>query len=136
MKFLTTSIVIGPLMLFGALPATAGASAHPLGSVVAIQLAVAGDPAGDRDSYTQKVRDDMQEWQRKLHDFGDQAEAKGKAAGNAANDDLNQAWTKAKAASDKLQTMSAEGWDSAKASFEKASHELADSWHKVHPDDK
>jgi len=136
MKFLTTSIVIGPLMLFGALPATAGASAHPLGSVVAIQLAVAGDPAGDRDSYTQKVRDDMQEWQRKLHGVGDKAEAKGKEVGSAADDGLNQAWTKAKAASDKLQTMGADGWDSAKASFEQASHELADTWHRVHPEDK
>jgi len=136
MKLLTASIVLGPLMLFGALPAAADHSTLDRRAGVAAQLAVAGDPAGDRDGYTQKARDDMQEWQRKLHDFGDQAEAKGKAAGNAANDDLNQAWTKAKAASDKLQTMSAEGWDSAKASFEKASHELADSWHKVHPDDK
>jgi hypothetical protein len=135
MKILTASIVVGSLAL-GAMQAAAGPSTVALRSGAAAQLAVAGDPAGDRDSYTQKARDDMQEWQRKLHDFGDKTEAKGKEVGNAANDDLNRAWSKAKEASDKLQTMGADGWDSAKASFEHASHELADSWHKVHPDDK
>jgi len=135
-KLLTAAIVIGPLALLGALPAAADPTLPDRGARAAVQLAVAGDPAGDRDSYSQKARDDMQEWQRKLHDFGDKAAAKGKEAGNAANDDLNQAWSKAKAASDRLQTMGADGWDSAKASFEHASHELADSWHKVHPDDK
>ena len=136
MKLLTAAIVIGPLALLGALPAAADPSTRDHRAHATVQLAVAGDPAGDRDSYSQKARDDMQEWQRKLHDFGDKTEAKGKEVGNAANDDLNRAWSKAKEASDKLQTMSADGWDSAKASFERASHELADSWHKVHPDDK
>jgi len=37
----------------------------------------------------------MQEWQRKLHDFSEKAEAKGKEAANAAENDLNKAWTKA-----------------------------------------
>lgn len=135
MKLVTTSIVIGPLLLFGALSAAAQLPGAR-GAETAIQLAVAGDPAGDRDSYTQKARDDMQEWQRKLHGAGDTVATKGKEVGNAADDDLNQAWAKAKAASDKLQTMGAEGWDSAKASFEQASHDLATTWHKVHPDDK
>jgi hypothetical protein len=136
MNLLTTSIVIGPLMLFGALPAAAGQSPRELGSGTVVQLAVAGDPAGDRDSYTQKARNDMEDWQRKLHDVGDKAEAKGKEVGNAADSDLNQAWTKAKAASEKLQTMGAEGWDGAKASYEHASHDLSDTWHRIHPDDK
>jgi len=136
MKLLTTAIVIGPLMLFGALPAAADSSALDLRSGVAVRLAATGDQAVDHDSYTQKARDDMQDWQRKLHEFGDQAEAKGKAAGAAADDGLNQAWTKAKTASERLQTIGAEGWDGAKTSFEQASHDLADRWHKVHPDDK
>jgi hypothetical protein len=136
MKLLTASIVIGPLMLFGALPTAAGQSPRELGFGTVVQLAVAGDPAGDRDSYTQKARNDMEDWQRKLHDVGDKAEAKGKEVGNAADSDLNQAWTKAKAASEKLQTMGAEGWDGAKASYEHASHDLSDTWHRIHPDDK
>ena len=37
----------------------------------------------------------MQKWQRKLHDFSEKAEAAGKEAGNAAENDLNKAWTKA-----------------------------------------
>ena len=136
MKLLTASIVVGPLMLFGALPAVAGQSPRQLGSAAVVQLAVAGDPAGDRDSYTQKARNDMEEWQRKLHEVGDKTEAKGKEVGNAADSDLNQAWSKAKAASEKLQTMGAEGWDGAKASYEQASHDLSDTWHKIHPGDK
>jgi hypothetical protein len=136
MKLLVASIVIGPLMLIGVLPASAGQSSPAFGSPAGVQVAAADDSAADRDSYTRKAQDELREWQHKLREFGDQAAASGKAAGNAANDDLNQARTKAEAASDRLQTVGAEGWASAKASFEKASHELSDTWHRVHPDDK
>jgi hypothetical protein len=136
MKLVIAAAVIGPLMLFGALPAAADPSSLDLRAGTAVRLAATGDPAIDHDSYTQKARDDMQDWQRKLREVGDRAEAKGKAAGTAADDGLNQAWTKAKTASDRLQTIGSEGWDSAKTSFEQASHDLAESWHKVHPNDK
>jgi hypothetical protein len=136
MRILTASIVIGPLVLLGALPAAAGQSTLALGSGTPIRLAAGGDSTADRDTYTQKARAEMQEWQRKLHDFGEKAAAKGKEAGNAAENDLNEAWTKAEAASRQLQTVGAEGWESARTSFEKASHELAEAWHKIHPEEK
>lgn len=136
MKLLAASIVIGPLMLIGALPAGAGQSTPALGSRAAVQIAAADESTADRESYTRKAQDELREWQHKLREFGDQAAASGKAAGNAANDDLNQARTKAEAATDRLQTVGAEGWASAKASFEQASHDLSDTWHRVHPDDK
>ena len=65
MRIFTASIVIGSLMLIGVLPAAADQSSfssdHP------IQLAAAGaDFAADRDTYVQKARDEMQEWQQKL----------------------------------------------------------------------
>jgi hypothetical protein len=133
---LTVSIAIGPLVLIGALPAPAGQSTLALGSGAPVQLAADNDTPADRDTYTQQVRDKMQEWQRKLHDFSEKAEAKGKEAGNAAENDLSKAWTKAEAASGKLQTVGAESWESAKPSFEEASRELADAWHKTRPQDK
>jgi hypothetical protein len=137
MRMLTASIVIGPLMLIGALPAAAGQSTLALGSGAPVRLAAgSNDTPVDRDTYTQQARDKMQEWQRKLHDFSEKAEAKGKEAGNAAENDLNKAWTKAEAASSKLQTVGAESWESAKTSFEEASRELADAWHKIRPQDK
>ena len=136
MRILTASIVIGPLVLIGTLPAAAGQSTLPLGSGAPVQLAAGGDSTAERDTYTQKARAEMQEWQRKLHDFSEKAAAKGKEAGNAAENDLNEAWTKAEAASRQLQTVGAEGWERAKTSFEKASHELAEAWHKIHPEDK
>lgn len=135
MRMLTVSIVIGPLVLIGALPA-AGQSTLALGSGAPVQLAAGGDSTADRDTYTQRARDEMQEWQRKLHDFSEIAAAKGKEAGNAAENDLNKTWAKADAASRKLQTVGAEGWESAKTSFEKASQELADAWHRIRPQDK
>jgi hypothetical protein len=135
MRMLTTAIVIGPLVLIGALPA-AGQSTLALGSSAPVQLAAGGDSTADRDTYTQRARDEMQEWQQKLHDFSEKAAVKGKEAGNAAENDLNKAWAKADAASRKLQTVGAEGWVSAKTSFEKASHELADDWHRIRPQDK
>jgi hypothetical protein len=133
MRILNASIVIGSLVLIGALPAAAGQSTPALGSGAPVRVAAGGDTTADRDTYTQKAKAEMQEWQQKLHDFSEKAEAKGKEAGNAAEVDLNKAWTNAEAASRKLQTVGAEGWESAKASFEKASHELADAWHKIDP---
>ena len=118
MRMLTASIVIGPLVLIGALPAVAGQSTLALGSGVPVLLAAGNDTPADRDAYTQQARDKMQEWQRKLHDFSEKAEAKGKEAGNAAGNNLNKAWTKAEAASSKLQTVGAESWEGAKTSFE------------------
>jgi len=84
MKLLTASIVIGPLMLIGALPAVAGPSAPASGSRAAVQVAAANESAADRDSYTRRAQDELREWQHKLREFGDQAAASGKAAGNAA----------------------------------------------------
>jgi hypothetical protein len=133
MRMPIVSIVIGPLVLIGALPAAAGQSTFMLGSGAPVQLAAGAASTAERDTYTQKARAEMQEWQRKLHDFNERAEAKGKEAGNAVENDLNKAWTKAEAASRELQTVSAESWESAKTSFEKASHELAEAWRKVRP---
>ena len=128
MRILFASIVIGPFMLFGALPAAAGQS---ISSDTPIQLAVGGDSTADRDTYTQKARDAMQEWQQKLQDFGERAKVKGQEEGNAAENELNAAWTKADAEEHKLQSASAEGWESAKISFEKASHDLKEPWDKI-----
>jgi hypothetical protein len=57
-----------------------------------VRVAAGGDTTADRDTYTQKAKDEMQGWQQKLHDFSEKAEAKGKEAGNAAEVDLNKAW--------------------------------------------
>ena len=136
MRILSASIVIGRLMLIGALPTAAGYSTLAIGSGAPVRLAAGGDSTADRDTYTQKARDEMQEWERKLRDYSEKAEAKGREAGNAAENDLNKAWNKAEAASHKLETVGAEGWEHAKTSFEQASRELAETWHKIHPEDK
>jgi len=135
MRIFTASIVIGTLTLIGTLAAAGQATLVP-GSGAPVQLVAGSDSTADRDSYTQKVRDEMQAWQQKLHDFSEKAKSKGREAGNAAENDLDKAWTRAEAASRKVQTAGAEGWDSAKTSFEKASHELAETWHKIHPAEK
>ena len=132
MRFLTAAIVIGPLMLIGALP-TVGQS---ITTNTPIKLAAGGNLTVDRETYTQKARDEMQEWQKKLHDFSENTEAKGKEAGNAAEKDLNEVWTRTEAASRQLQTVGDEGWDAAKTSYEKAIRDLAEAWQKVHPGDK
>jgi hypothetical protein len=49
-------------MLFGALPA---AAAEPISSNTPIQLAVGGDSVADRNTYSQKARDAMQDWRQK-----------------------------------------------------------------------
>ena len=133
MRILTASIVIGLLVPIGAQFASAGQSIDPHTS---IQLAVGGGSTGDRDTYIQQARDEMQEWQRKLHDFSEKAKAKGQAAGSAAKIDLNKAWVRAEAEARKLPTVSAEGWGSAKTSFDQASRELVSAWDKIRPQEK
>jgi len=78
MRMLFASIVIGPLMLLGALPAAAGQS---ISSNTPMQLAAAGDSTADRDTYTQKARVSVDEWQQKLHDFSEKTKAKGQQEG-------------------------------------------------------
>jgi hypothetical protein len=62
MRMLTASIVIGPLMLIGALPAAAGQSTLALGSGAPVRLAAgSNDTPADRDTYTQQARDETAE---------------------------------------------------------------------------
>ena len=133
MRILAAAIVIGPLVLMGALPAAAGPTVL---SDTVIQLAAANDAPSDRDTYTRKAHEEMQVWQKKLQDFGDSAQAKGQEASNAAGKELNEAWTKTEAASRELQNAGDEGWERAKITYEHASHDLAEAWHKANPDDK
>ena len=129
MKFLAVAIVVGPLMLIGALPARA------LDTDAPVRL-TATDDTTDRDTYAQQARDDMQEWQRKLQAFTKESASGATGAETVAEHDLNVFRIEAEAASRKLQTVSADGWASAKTSYEKASQDLAKAWHKVRPDDK
>jgi hypothetical protein len=78
----------------------------------------------------------MQEWQQKLHHFGERAKVKALKEGNAAENELNAAWTKTETEAHKLQTAGTEGWDDAKISYEHASHELANAWDRIRPEDK
>jgi hypothetical protein len=133
MRILITSIIIGPLLLIGALPATAGGSTA---SDTPVRLAAGSNSPADRDTYTHEAQHEMQEWQQKLHAFSVNAEAKGKEAGDTAENDLNTAWAAAESASRALEVASAEGWENAKISYKKASQELADAWDKVRPQDK
>jgi hypothetical protein len=128
---LAASMVIGSLVLFGALPAAAGRSTLSPGASAPVRVAANGDPTVDEDTYLQKARNEMQEWRRKLPDFSAKVEGNGKEAGNAAETDLNKAWTRTEAASRRLQTVGADGWDSAKTSFEEASRELVAAWDRV-----
>jgi hypothetical protein len=106
------------------------------GSGASVRLAAAHDSTADRATFTQKAREDMQEWQQKLSAFGEKMRAKATQAHNSAGDDLNKAWTRAEAASGRLETVSSEDWDSAKISFERASHKLDLAWRKNAPENK
>ena len=129
MKLLATLILVGPLTLAVSTGAQPVLSSNP-----PVRLAAVRDASADRDSYTRKAHDEVEDWQKKLHEFNVKAEAEGKEADRTAKADLNEAWRKTEAASLKLRAAGAEGWDVAKADYEKASQDLADTWHKIHPD--
>lgn len=129
MRFLVGPI-IAALALASAVPA-AGQSNLGSGSGASVRFAAAHDSTAGREAYTQKARDDMQEWQRKLQAFGGKIQADATQARNSAADDLNKAWTRADAASRRLETVSSEDWDSAKISFKRASRKLDLAWRKI-----
>jgi hypothetical protein len=134
MKILNAAIVLGPLILIGALPAMAGQPVSLSPSNAPVRVAADTESTASRSSYRARARDEVQEWQRKLHEFSGQAKAKSQTASNSAGNELDAAWHKTEAASHRLQTASADGWDSAKTTFESASRELADTWHRIHPE--
>jgi len=132
MRILSASIVIGPLILIGALPAAAGQAPVALDPGAPVRLA-AGDSTADRNSTLKRRSTKCGNGNESCMTSARKRRPSGKESGNAAENDLNEAWTKAEAASRQLQTVGAEG---AQTSFEKASHELAEAWHEIHPDDK
>jgi len=137
MKIIAVSILVGSLSLIGALPVSAaGRSAFAVGPGASMRVSAGDDSTGDRDAYTRKAHDSVNDWQRKLQDFGKKVGAAGDETGKAAESDMNAAWGKTEAASRQLETAGDKGWDSAKAAFEKASNDLADTWHRNVPDDK
>jgi hypothetical protein len=135
MKILATAIVMGPLILIGALPA-ASQSGLGSGSGASVRLVVAHDSTADRETYTQKARDEMQLWQQKLHEFDAKVQAKATTAQTKAAKDLDNAWTEAKSASDRLDTAGERDWSRAKASFQTASHKLDLAWRQIDPENK
>ena len=136
MRIFTASMIIGSFMLIGALPAAADQSAPARGSIAAVRLAATDASSSARETYIQKARGEMLEWQHKLVSFNEKIEAKGKEATTAAEKDVHRAWAKADTAAHELETVGAEGWKSAKTTFETASHKLASAWDRVRPQDK
>jgi hypothetical protein len=133
MRNILAPILVGSQMLI-VMPQIA--TGQPVPSAAPIQVAGDADTTPDRETYTQKARGDLQEWQKKLHDFSERTEAKGQKDAALARHDLDEAWTKAEAESRKLQTASSAEWENARISYEKASRELADRWHRVVGPDK
>ncbi len=128
---LVATMVILPFMLVGGLSA---ATAQSVAAATSTRSASGTDATADRESYTQKARDDLHAWQLKLSDFDDKAEKTGRKDLASAKHDLHEAWARTATETDKLKDSSAEGWQSAKLSYEKASNELAADWDKVRKD--
>ena len=128
------------LLSIAALPradqSPAGQATSPQASAPPAPLTAEGNFGAKKDTYVRKSKDEIREWQKKVHDFGETAGAKGHDADAAAKSDLQKAWANTEAQSHKLETAGADGWEGAKASFEKASRHLKDTWHKFHPDDE
>jgi hypothetical protein len=130
LRTILASIVIAPFM-FGAMH-----TAQSISSDARIQLAAGGDSAFHGDTYTQKARGAMHEWQQKLHDFSEKAKAKGQEEGIAAENELNAAWTEADAEQDKLQSASAEGWVRRQDLVRERIPRPEEFWDRIGPDDE
>jgi hypothetical protein len=133
MRILPTSTVVGSFLvigLIGTLPA-AGQSIQPPQPSASSRMAAVADWKTERDAYVQKARDEVQEWQRKLHDFSEKTRTKTSETSIMAQNDFNAAWKETEDAFHKLETVRAEDWESAKTSYNKASLKLAAIWDKI-----
>ena len=131
MRILPAATVAGSLLLV-AMVGTLPAAGQPVQSVLsASSVQVAAISTTDRDSYVQKAREEMQQWQLKLQDFSEKVRTKATDANVASQKDFNAAWAEAETASQKLETASAADWESSKSSFKKASQKLAAVWQKI-----
>src|ERR1700677_4675801 len=122
MRILPTSTVVGSFLvigLIGTLPA-AGQSIQPPQPSASSRMAAVADWKTERDAYVQKARDEVQEWQRKLHDFSEKTRTKTSETSIMAQNDFNAAWKETEDAFHKLETVRAEDWESAKTSYNKA----------------
>ena len=131
MRILPAATVAGSLLLV-AMVGTLPAAGQPVQSVPsASSVQVAAISTTDRDSYVQKAREEMQQWQLKLQDFSEKVRTKATDANVASQKDFNAAWAEAETASQRLETASAADWESSKSSFKKASQKLAAVWQKI-----
>ena len=131
MRILHASTVVGSLLLIGLIgtPAAAGQSNQPAPSTSSVQVAAVS--TADRDTYVQKAREELQQWQVKLQDFSDKARTKATKANIAAQSEFNKAWAEADAAAQQLETAGAADWEGAKSTFQEASQKLAAVWQKM-----
>jgi hypothetical protein len=135
MRIFVAPMLLGALALTGVSPVAA--QSKPVSDQgTSVGVAPTRDPAEERNSYTQKARDEVRIWEQKLHDFDAKVQTSASEAKTSATKDLNDAWTQTKTASARLETAGEKDWDSAKASFQTASHKLAVAWHKLNPADK
>jgi hypothetical protein len=133
MRMLPNAVILGVLLLIGVigtLPA-AGQSIHPTQPTASFRVAAVADWKAERDTYIQKARDEVQEWQRKLHDLREKTKTRNSEASITARNDFNTAWIETEDAFHKLETVGAEDWESAKTSYNKASQKLATIWEKI-----
>jgi hypothetical protein len=133
MRILPTSTVVGSVLLIGligTLPA-ASQSVQPTKPTASLKVAAVPGWKAERDAYVQKASDQVQAWQRKLHDFREKTRTKNSEENIAARNDFNTAWTETEDAFHKLQIVGAQDWESAKKSYNKASLRLAAIWEKI-----
>ena len=133
MRILPVSTVVSSFLLIGligTLPASSQ-STQPNQPAASSKMAAVADWKTEREAYVRKARDEVQEWQRKLHDFSEKTRTKTSEGSITAKNDFNTAWTEADDAFHKLETVGAEDWESAKTSYNKASQKLVAIWQKI-----
>jgi hypothetical protein len=133
MRIRHASTLVGSVVLIGmmsALPAL-GQSVQTPSSVESTRTSGVADLKAERDITIQKARDDVQAWQRKLHDFSENTKAETSDARITARKDFNIAWTETEDALHRWETVGTADWESAKTSYDKASLKLAAIWEKI-----
>jgi hypothetical protein len=126
----SVAFIVGALVLAGAGVFRVGGPAFA-GTDGGRILLAADESSAAKDTYQSRARQTLDLWQKKITEFGEEAQEKGNGAGKQAGQSLDHAWGDMREKWQALQTVSADGWDQARTAFEKATARMQNAWQRA-----
>lgn len=130
MKRLMTPLIVLPLLLSGAMHASADSS--PAAPKVAPVVRQNDASAVERKSYVEMQEVRLSQWRQRIVDFNERVETT-TTAGQSARREIAHSWDAVERASKELTEASEDNWLGLRAAYERATRDLEATWVKFDP---